>query len=280
MTEVSREHIRDAGPSRKSRVGRPPKNGRRAMSDAQRAKQYRRNKSIGAKRKAARKARDEADRIVAEKTGGTYEVHHCSIDDVTSDRLPDASVAAIITDPPYAEKYLPLYSSLGRLSARVLKPGGWCVVMTGNAYLGEIMRRMEEHLEFVWPYSVPTPGGLNNRNYAVGLFQTWKLVLLFQKPPISRIREWWSDQIVAKPDEHNKAAHPWQQSHAVFEELARRFSRPDDLIVDPFAGSGTTGRAAISQGRHFGGVISIRNAALQSIVFRQALKTVFSRLSL
>jgi DNA modification methylase len=39
----------------------------------------------------------------------------------------------------------------------------------------------------------------------------------------------------------------------VFAELVNRFSRPDQLIADPFAGSGTTGRAAISQGRHFWG---------------------------
>lgn len=58
--------FRGARASRKSRVGRPPK-GRRAMTDAQRAKAYRRRKSARGKREAARKARDEAERRTVER---------------------------------------------------------------------------------------------------------------------------------------------------------------------------------------------------------------------
>jgi hypothetical protein len=39
-------------------------------------------------------------------------VRHASIDDVTADMLPDASVDAIITDPPYPREFLRLFSSL------------------------------------------------------------------------------------------------------------------------------------------------------------------------
>jgi 16S rRNA G966 N2-methylase RsmD len=250
MMKLLEKEFREQQPLTKR--GRPPLK-KRAMTDVERNRKYRRNKTPKAKRKAARRARDEADRRVAETTGCTYAVHHIGIDDVTADILADASVDAVITDPPYAEKYLPLYSSLGRFSARVLKPGGWCVIMTGNGFLEEIISGLKGHLECRWPYSIPTPGGLNNRNYAIGLFQTWKLVLLYQKPPLSRIREWWPDLIAAKRDEYDKSAHPWQQSEAVFAELVKRFTVAGDLVVDPFAGSGTTGRAAVSQGRHFWG---------------------------
>src|SRR6185503_1984204 len=32
--------------------------------------------------------------------------------------------------------------------------------------------------------------------------------------------------------------------------LVRDYSRPGDLILDPFAGRGTTGKAALAEGRH------------------------------
>jgi hypothetical protein len=93
------------------------------MSEAERAKAYRRRKTARAKREAARRAREKADRELADRTGGTYVVHHVGIDDVPAEMLADNSVDAIVTDPPFPEKFLPLFSSLSRFAARVLKPG-------------------------------------------------------------------------------------------------------------------------------------------------------------
>lgn len=204
-------------------------------------------------RGVAREQRFAEDRRLAREVNGRFEIAHCAIEDVTEEMLPDASVDAVITDPPYPQKYLPSYSTLAEFSARVLRPGGWCIVMTGTGFLPEVMQRMCEHLEYRWQYVIITPGGANNRNSAYGLFQAYKPVLIFQNPPVSRIREWWSDVITAKADEQDKSLHPWQQSEKVFVELVDRFSRPGDVVVDPFAGSGTTGRAAVSIGRHFWG---------------------------
>lgn len=54
-----------------------------------------------------------------------------------------------------------------------------------------------------------------------------------------------------------KRVHPAQKPLTVFNELVRIHSNRDDLIVDPFLGSGTTAVAAKSQGRRFiGGDIS------------------------
>ncbi len=47
------------------------------------------------------------------------------------------------------------------------------------------------------------------------------------------------------------SGHPTQKPLALMEKLVRLFTDPGDLILDPFAGSGTTGVAAIRLGRRF-----------------------------
>jgi site-specific DNA-methyltransferase (adenine-specific) len=48
-----------------------------------------------------------------------------------------------------------------------------------------------------------------------------------------------------------RTGHQTQKPIALMEVLVRLFSDPDDLILDPFAGSGTTGVAALRLGRRF-----------------------------
>jgi DNA modification methylase len=47
------------------------------------------------------------------------------------------------------------------------------------------------------------------------------------------------------------AAHPWQQTVGPFVRLVEQVTRRGELVVDPFAGSGTTGLACLATGRRF-----------------------------
>lgn len=49
----------------------------------------------------------------------------------------------------------------------------------------------------------------------------------------------------------NSNGHPTEKPEALMERLVRDFTRPGDIILDPFAGSGTTGVAAVRNGRRF-----------------------------
>src|SRR5205085_11601648 len=51
-----------------------------------------------------------------------------------------------------------------------------------------------------------------------------------------------------------RTAHPCQMPEAVLERIVRVSSNPGDLVLDPFAGSGTTLAAARRLGRHWLGV--------------------------
>lgn len=57
---------------------------------------------------------------------------------------------------------------------------------------------------------------------------------------------------VNAPDRHGK--HPTEKPWRLFAELLTDFTNPDDVILDPFMGSGTTGVACIKTGRQFIGI--------------------------
>lgn len=69
--------------------------------------------------------------------------------------------------------------------------------------------------------------------------------------------------------------HPQQKPAALMRALVEAFSAPGDLIVDPFAGSGTTGVAALSLGRRFLGIeMDSRWIAVAEGRLREADKTM------
>jgi len=59
-----------------------------------------------------------------------------------------------------------------------------------------------------------------------------------------------------KGSSKEKAGHPSQKPLALVDMLVRSSSRPGDLILDPFLGSGTTGLAAFRTGRRWTGIES------------------------
>src|SRR5881275_1334772 len=54
-------------------------------------------------------------------------------------------------------------------------------------------------------------------------------------------------------DKHGKKLHPTQKPEALLARVILSSSRPDDLVLDPFCGTGTTGAAAKRLGRRFFG---------------------------
>lgn len=156
--------------------------------------------------------------------------------------LPDLSVDAIITDPPYGKEFLPLYEDLSRLSAHALKPGGSLLVMTGQSYLPEVMRLMTacQGLRYHWTLAYLTPGGQAPQIWPRKVNAFWKPVLWFVKGEYTG--KWIGDVIQSKAND--KSHHPWGQSESGMAALIDRFADADKVICDPFMGAGTTLRVA------------------------------------
>lgn len=68
-----------------------------------------------------------------------------------------------------------------------------------------------------------------------------------EKPenPISDVQPW---------EYSGNKAHPTEKAVSIIEPLIRSFSREGDLVLDPFAGSGTTCVAAALAGRRYLGI--------------------------
>ena len=183
--------------------------------------------------------------------------------------IEDESVDFIVTDPPYPQEYLPLYSDLSALAQRVLVPGGSLIVMSGQSYLPEVMTRLSSCMNYHWCGCYLTPGQ-SPTLYKKRTNTFWKPILWYVKGEYKG--EWLGTDIFKSP-ENDKNFHKWGQSFGGMTDIIERFTKPGDIILDPFLGGGTTGAAALSAGRKFIGVdIEEKNIEIS----RNRIKEIYS----
>lgn len=206
--------------------------------------------------------------------------------------LPDACVALAFTSPPYnvgkdydtdlsLEAYLGFIQRVGREVYRVLQPGGRYVINIANVgrkpYLPLHAHFYRAHMEIgflpmgeiIWQKSkganASCAWGSWKSARAPRLRDIHEYLLVFAKGAFSRPEKGESDITgeefmdstlsiwQVKPESARKVGHP-----APFPvELARRviklYSYAGDVVLDPFAGSGTTCLAAKLHDRHYVG---------------------------
>jgi DNA polymerase III subunit gamma/tau len=168
------------------------------------------------------------------------------------------NIDAIITDPPYGKQDLDLYAQLAEFSAKVLKPGGSLLAMAGVYYLPQVLELMTPHLNYHWTIAYQMPSK-HRPEWNRKVLNSWKPILWFVKGDYSG--RWNKDFLQGSGIE--KALHPWQQPEEDFGNLIEMVTNPDDVILDPFFGTGTLGAAAIKLNRKFVG-IDIDSVALET----------------
>ena len=204
------------------------------------------------RRAAAARRRDNRETLPADMPAhdGRMRLFAAAVADVHA-HIEPGSVDCIVTDPPYPRGYLAVYGDLARTAARVLRPGGCCLVMAGQSYLPEIIAAMTPHLRYHWTVAYLTPGGQSVQLWERKVNTFWKPVLWFVNDPDAAgyPGEWVGD--VARSDANDKRFHHWGQSESGMADLVRRFSRAGETVFDPFLGGGTTGVAALGLNRLF-----------------------------
>lgn len=161
-------------------------------------------------------------------------------------------VDVIITDPPYAKEHVGLYGLLAEQAARILRPGGSLVVMTGQSYLPDILNAMTPYLRYHWTLAYLTPGGQAVQLWQRNVNTFWKPLLWFVNGEYTGA--WLGDVARSAVNDNDKRFHEWGQSVSGMSDIVTRFTAPLDIILDPFCGAGTTGVAALLNGRRFIGV--------------------------
>lgn len=196
-------------------------------------------------REAAERRRDRAEQTIAAGKG-RYDLRSGDFRDVLAD-IPDGSVDLILTDPPYGDAATPIYGSLAKFADRVLVDGGSLVCYSGQSVLPDVFNQMTPHLRYWWTLALEhTHGGQQFPGKWVMV--EWKPILWFVKEH-RRGRGYVADRVRGtRPD---KDTHEWAQGIEEVKYLIEQLTDPGNLVVDPFAGSGSFGVAAVHLGRHF-----------------------------
>lgn len=186
-------------------------------------------------------------------------------------------VDACITDPPYNiskdnnintmdgrqgidfgewDKGADLFSYMGRVYT-LLKPGASFVIFNDWRNLGDIAD-YSESLGFEvkdmlrWEKSNPMPRN-KERRYVVDYEVALWLVKPGDKWTFNRRTEGYERPKYVSGRDSGKL-HPTQKPVSLMEWLVKIHSNLDDIILDPFLGSGSTGVAALQTGRSFIGI--------------------------
>ena len=183
------------------------------------------------------------------QVGDDYRIIHSDLIDAD---IADNSVDCIITDPPYPKEFIGEYSKLSRFAAQVLKPGGSCLAMAGQSYLPDVVEALQTRLSYHWVLAYLTPGGQSPQIWPRKVNTFWKPVLWFVKDDYAG--EWVGDVARSNVNDNDKRFHDWGQSESGMADLVERFTKPGDLILDPFVGGGATAIAALSRNRRFIGI--------------------------
>ena len=171
--------------------------------------------------------------------------------------LAAGSIDAVITDPPYG---------IGESQARVLSRTNAAAVIDYGAFtwdseridmeaIRQILRVSRSQVIFGGNHFAdmlpPSSGWVVWDKQNTGDFSDCELAWTSHAKGVRIVRYMWNGMIKAKPE---KRYHPTQKPLDVMRWVIANYTRPGDTVLDPYMGSGTTGVAALMEGRNFIGI--------------------------
>ncbi len=169
---------------------------------------------------------------------------------VLGKQIPSESVDVIFTDPVYLKEfYQQAYADLAQLAYRVLKPHGFLFTYAPQTHLDEIMDLIKYSsggpaklkLHYFWIIESLNSGKSTAKNHQRNAICLHKPILVFQKSDdpddLVGARKCFADVVRGL---RQKKFHPWQQSVHDVLGIISRFMVPGEILLDPYAGTGTS----------------------------------------
>ncbi len=147
--------------------------------------------------------------------------------------------------------------------AQLLERNGSMIIFCSYRYISYLIDALEDASAgmvvkdvFVWQKSNPMPRNIDRRYVQDMEFAIWavkkRAKWVFNKPiDEPYLRAMYTTSTVSGKE---KLGHPTQKSLKLMERLISIHTNPNEIILDPFMGSGSTGAAALIDGRRFIGV--------------------------
>lgn len=194
----------------------------------------------------------------------------------------NVKVNHIITDPPYNishennfntlkcprqgvdfgewDKNFDLFSWIPKYE-KILDKNGSMIIFCSYRYISFIIKTMEEsNLEvkdvLVWKKSNPMPRNIERRYVQDMEFAIWG---------VKKGAKWVFNKDKKKPymrsmfetstvSGNERTSHPTQKSLQLMQNIIKIHTNENDIVIDPFMGSGTTGLACLNLNRKFIGI--------------------------
>ncbi len=191
---------------------------------------------------------------------------------------PPATAALVLTDPPYSISRKTGFSSvkngvkrfavsmdfghwdhkpidltaLAKGAFRSLRPGGTAIIWYDIWKLSHVHQALQDAgfkmLRLIlWHKTNPVP--LNSRAFYLSNSREAAVVGVKKGGPVFDSLYDSGDYFLPIPRHGGKRLHPTQKPLKLFEKLVLKHTKPGDLVLDPFAGSGTTLIAALKYSR-------------------------------
>ncbi len=171
---------------------------------------------------------------------GPYEIDQIYTGDARelSKAIPDESIDLIFCAPPYLKEFIPLYGWLSKEAARILKPNGFLLAYAGVYWKASVIHLLDQHMEYFFDFILLNSGNspiIWNRK----IISRHKSILAYTKPggkalPRVNVLSSWVGS------GEDKRYHTWGQDESSARYYVDCFSRPGQVVLDPFVGGGTT----------------------------------------
>lgn len=145
--------------------------------------------------------------------------------------------------------------------AEILDKNGSMIIFCSYRFLSFITQALENSNMLVkdiliWQKSNPMPRNITRRYVQDLEFAVWAVKSgakwVFNKPSdMPYLRSIFTHALVSGKE---KLGHPTQKSLKLMKDLIQIHTNPNEIVLDPFMGSGSTGAACLELGREFIGI--------------------------